>query len=93
MTDQNARIKALEDTLAEMEITLQKTQAYISKMDDTYYKMMKNALHKYGVLKEFCETAGPIIIACDNALFPEKAAARAKRLAFVLKSDEGEVSQ
>jgi hypothetical protein len=63
-------------------------EKFSSSIDKNYYGMFKNALHKYGVLKEFCETAGPIIIECDRILFPEKSIERSKRLAFVFEGND-----
>jgi len=95
MVDANDKISALEERIESLEkiVTwahdkVDKLQKEVSKMDGEYYGMMKNAIQKYGVVKEFCETAGPIIIECDRALFPEKSIERSKRLSFVLQGND-----
>jgi hypothetical protein len=95
MNELEAKVKALEARIIDLDRIVaeahQKTDAlrkYVDNIDDSYYGMMKNALRKYGVLKEFCETAGPIIIECDRALFPEKAIKRARGLGFVVEGDD-----
>jgi hypothetical protein len=79
------RIENLETQVAEAHKNINQVAGWHQKTSDDYYKMMQSALYKYGVLKDFAETAGPIIIACDKALFPEKAIERAKRLTFLLQ--------
>ena len=95
MTDSVEQIRALEVRIAELEkiVTLahekiDKLQAEVNKIDNAYYGMMKNAIQKYGVVKEFCETAGPIIVECDKVLFPEKSIERSKRLTFILQGND-----
>jgi hypothetical protein len=95
MTDTNEKLAAMELRIAQLEATVleahKKTDAlheFVLKIDTSYYGMMKNAIHKYGVVKEFCETAGPIIIECDRLLFPEKSIERSKRLNFVLQGND-----
>jgi hypothetical protein len=92
MTDTNERVKALEARVAELEdlVTAAHGKAdelagYIKRMDDSYYGMMKDSLKKCGILKEFCERAGPLLLECHKLLYPERSIEVAKRLTFVME--------
>lgn len=98
MTDTNERVKALEARVAELEnlVTAAHGKAdylasFITRIEDSYQGMMKDNLEKRGILKEFCENAGPLILECHKLLFPERSIEVAKRLTFVMEAKDGSV--
>ena len=87
-----ARLDMLETIVTSAHNKIDELYRFAMKMDDSFYGMIKNMFRKYGVVKSFCEHAGPLVLECHKLLFPERSIEATKRLTFVFEGNDDTVN-